>query len=154
MSGAAGISGWLEKKGKDLLQGWKRRWCVVENGLLQFFESFDSPTDKALGLVPLHGATLGEPKTARSRRSSLGGSAVGPAWRLDTKPSDSAVHAKYILAADDEASSRAWRMCMQAHIEFANHRAAGAGGDGQRAGGGWVVEQGQTPSGRWPPLDE
>ena len=26
-----GMSGWLEKKGKDLLQGWKKRWCVFED---------------------------------------------------------------------------------------------------------------------------
>jgi hypothetical protein len=26
-----GMSGWLEKKGKDLFQAWKRRWCVFDD---------------------------------------------------------------------------------------------------------------------------
>ena len=115
-------AGWLYKEG-HVSKGWKRRWCVVENGLLQYFESFDSPYDKALGLVPLQGATLGEPKTARSRRSSIGGSTVGPAWRLDTAArSQDAFHRKYIFAGESEASTFAWKRAMQQHIDYANQQ--------------------------------
>ena len=65
-------------------KGWKRRWCVVEDGLFQYFESFDSARDQPLGLVPLQGASIRQPKTARANRPSIVGPTVGPAWRLDT----------------------------------------------------------------------
>lgn len=115
-------AGWLYKEG-HVNKGWKRRWCVVENGLFQYFESFDSPADKSLGLVPLQGATIRDPKTAR-RRSSLGGPTVGPAWRLDTGAREKdAFHRKYILAGTDAASSQSWKEAIQVHIEFANDAA-------------------------------
>ena len=118
-------AGWLYKEGHRT-KGWKRRWCVIENGLFQYFESFDSPYEKALGLVPLHGARLGEPKTARSRRLSLGGATIGPAWRLDTAAqSRDAFHQKYVLAGEDVASTEAWKEAMQRHIEFANQQLGG-----------------------------
>jgi hypothetical protein len=116
-------AGWLHKEG-HVTKGWKRRWCVVENGLLQYFESFDSPREKYLGMVPLQGASIREPKSTRVRRSSMG-VPVGPAWRLDTaaKAKKDAFHSKYILAGEDVESSRKWREALQVHIEFANDAA-------------------------------
>ena len=112
-------AGWLFKEG-HFSKRWKRRWCVVENGLFQYFESFDSPNDKVLGLIPLQGAIIRDPKTAR-KRSSLSGPTVGPAWRLDTAAHKrDTFHQKYILAGDNAASSQAWRVAMEVHIKFAN----------------------------------
>lgn len=122
-------AGWLFKEG-HVSKAWKRRWCVVENGLFQYFESFDSPHDKSLGLVPLQGATIRDPKTARKRRSSLGGPIVGPAWRLDTAAAGKkdSFHRKYILAGLDADSSQAWREALEVHIDFANDSARRAPG--------------------------
>ena len=81
----AAKAGWLNKEGHSMgYKGWKRRWCVVEDGLFQYFESFDSARDQPLGLVPLQGASIRQPKTARANRPSIVGPTVGPAWRLDT----------------------------------------------------------------------
>jgi hypothetical protein len=91
----------------------------VENGLFSYFESFEAERRGAapLGLVPLQGATLREPKTPRKEVQH----AIGPAWRLDTAAQSSdAFRAKYILAGDDGGTTQSWRESMQVHIDFAN----------------------------------
>ena len=98
---------------------------MLESGLFQYYESFDSTRDKPLGLVPLHGATIRAPKKERGKRPSLLGASssaakVGPAWRLDTAATATdGFHHKYILAGDDAPTSEAWKEAMQAHIDYA-----------------------------------
>jgi hypothetical protein len=77
--------GWLHEEGHDLMKVWRRRWVVIENGLMQIYESERATlTNPPIGLVPLNGASLRDPKSERGRRPSVGGASTGPAFRIDT----------------------------------------------------------------------
>ena len=59
---------------------------------------------EGVGLVPLQGASIRQPKTARANRPSIVGPTVGPAWRLDTAATGNAASA---WIAEDAASAGA-----------------------------------------------
>ena len=119
-------AGWLWKEGHKV-KSWKRRWCILDNGVLFYFEAAEASNAKPKGTIPLRGALLRDPKTPRGRRPSLSGPVLGAVWRIETAvSSSSSVHKKYIFAcaADSERVSETescseWKAALKAHMAFA-----------------------------------
>jgi hypothetical protein len=49
-------AGWLDKKGKDMFQGWKRRWCIVDGeGNLSYYDQKPDEGGALKGSIALSG---------------------------------------------------------------------------------------------------
>jgi hypothetical protein len=66
-------AGWLDKKGKDMLQGWKQRWCIFDGeGNLSYYDQKPDEGGELKGSIALSGCwEIPDRIGARSNRFDL-----------------------------------------------------------------------------------
>eukprot|EP01113_Clastostelium_recurvatum_P036302 TRINITY_DN5157_c0_g1_i1.p1 TRINITY_DN5157_c0_g1~~TRINITY_DN5157_c0_g1_i1.p1 ORF type:complete len:513 (-),score=115.00 TRINITY_DN5157_c0_g1_i1:6-1544(-) len=93
--------GWLHKKG-DVRRNWTRRWFVMRDLSIEYFENIPGTHAKAKGAIPLRGAQVFVPTEAMARPHCF-------AVQL--------VHRIYYMSADSQVEAEAWTATINSAIQ-------------------------------------
>jgi len=122
--GAYTISTFLYKRGADMTKNWKKRWCLIEDGVLYYYpDASDKQKGKSpLGALNLLGSSVRPPTSIKGKgkyastcfRLDLDERYVGknaampPQEEEDDERRSDARRTKYILAAESVQGMRDW----------------------------------------------
>lgn len=111
--------GFMWKEG-HIAKTWKRRFFVVERGVLEYFENMEGGT--ALGRILLGNAV--QRPTKRERDIGPQARAASEAWRLDTDckqclTNKAKMHEKYVFAGENDQEGEEWKAAIDKHIAYA-----------------------------------
>lgn len=113
-------AGFLSKKSREgIIKNWKRRYFVVDNGLLCYFEKkLEVPPFgvNKKGECSLKGATA----CIATSDKFADGNAAEKAKRIVITTSDASSDKSMLIEAMDEEEADEWIQSIQAHIEYAN----------------------------------
>jgi hypothetical protein len=106
--------GWLTKQGRNLFKSWKKRYFVLENGLMSYYESdLDLPPygSKLKGQMSMRGARLDVYYDTGGIRDEKRLYVAGGGAENDV-----------LLEGTNSFEIRQWSVALEQHISFANER--------------------------------